>query len=209
MRILAVVQSLIIAGLLLYTISLRHQLEALHVVVAQSNARQAGSPALSQPAAAEVTSQTTVAKEGSVASPVRTQLSETTPESKTEQPATVAAKMAETAEPDAEPIDTDTDFDRQQIDFSWAPDFSRQLSGMFQQSSQLQTLKIKDIECRNSLCRVQIHNDDMDALRLGVMIGGALEESGFTDNAYQFATQGENGIFTVYVGRDKTSIRLN
>lgn len=80
---------------------------------------------------------------------------------------------------------------------------------MFQQSVPLQTLKIKDIECRNSLCRVQIYNDDMDALRLGVMIGGTLDKSGFSDHAYQFATQSENGLFTVYVGRDKNSIQLN
>lgn len=42
---------------------------------------------------------------------------------------------------------------------------------------QLQALKVKYIEYLNSLCRLQIHNEDQDALRLVVMIGSALEES--------------------------------
>lgn len=207
MRVVLVVQSLIIAGLIFYTLSLQQQLERLQAVTTLPQTTQA------EPQPVQVTeiTQTAVAQDlpatsgDNRAKAVQPNLPAAKTLTETEQPEEEAAEPVATAQ-----VSTDaaTDFGDQQIDFSWAPEFSSQLGVMFQQSELLHNLKVKDIECRHSLCRVQIYNEDQDALRLGVSIGSALEASGFTDHAYQFATQSENGVFTVYVGRDKNSIQL-
>lgn len=207
MRTLLVVQSLMIAGLIFYSLSLQKQLERLQAVTTLPQTTQAEP----QPVQAIEVTQVAVAQAlpatsgDDRAKAAQPNLPAAKTLTETEQPEAVAAEPGATAQ-----VSTDaaTDFGDQQIDFSWAPEFSSQLSGMFQQSELLQNLKVKDIECRHSLCRVQIYHEDQDALRLGVSIGSALEASGFTDHAYQFATQSENGVFTVYVGRDKNSIQL-
>lgn len=207
MRILLVVQSLIIAGLIFYIFSLQQQLERLQAVTILPRTSQAQP----QPVPATEVTQTVVAQAlpptsgDDDAEAAQSNLPAAKTLGATEQPVTAVAEAVATTQVSTDPA---TDFGDQQTDFSWAPEFSSQLSGMFQQSELLQNLKVKDIECRHSLCRVQIYQEDQDALHLGVSIGSALEVSGFADHAYQFATQSENGIFTVYVGRDRNSIQL-
>ncbi|MBU2427515.1 MAG: hypothetical protein KKA56_11610 [Gammaproteobacteria bacterium] len=99
------------------------------------------------------------------------------------------------------------DFSEQEFDYQWAPEFTTRLESIFHQSERLNSLKVKDIECRASLCKINVLSDGLQSLELGVSIGMALEEAGLADNAYQFATKSDNGVFTIFVGRTKDSIR--
>ncbi|MBU1437801.1 MAG: hypothetical protein KKF79_10580 [Gammaproteobacteria bacterium] len=99
------------------------------------------------------------------------------------------------------------DFSEQEFDYQWAPEFTTRLESIFLQSERLNSLKVKDIECRASLCKINVLSDGLQSLELGVSIGMALEEAGLADNAYQFATKSDNGVFTIFVGRTKDSIR--
>ena len=99
------------------------------------------------------------------------------------------------------------DFSQQEFDYQWAPEFSTRLDNLFHQSERLKMLKVKDIECRASLCKINVFSNGQQSLEMGVSIGVALEEAGLADHAYQFATKSDNGVFTVFVGRTKDSIR--
>jgi len=96
----------------------------------------------------------------------------------------------------------------EQIDHAWAPEFSQQLGVMFQQNARLNDLKIKDIDCRSSLCRVQLYTEGAQSLAVGIKIGAALTETGFTDNAYQFDAATDDGLLTIYVGRSAQSFAI-
>lgn len=99
-------------------------------------------------------------------------------------------------------------FAAEATDHAWAADFSQQLGLMFQQSPQLNHLKIQDIDCRTSVCRLQVQTEGAQSLALGIKIGAALAGSGLAENAYQFAAATDAGVMTIYVGRTAQSFDL-
>ena len=101
-----------------------------------------------------------------------------------------------------------TVFSDEQIDHSWAPEFSHRLNIMFQQTDKLSHLKIDEIDCRSSLCRIQLQTDGEQSLSLGIKIGAALADAGLADNAYQFDAATENGALILFVGRDAQSFTI-
>lgn len=119
----------------------------------------------------------------------------------------IPAEQAATADHSVVSGNATLDFSQQEFDYQWAPEFSTGLHNIFQQSKRLNMLKVKDIECRTSLCKISVLSDGQQSLEMGVSIGMALAEAGLAEHAYQFATKSDNGVFTVFVGRSKDSIR--
>ncbi len=101
-----------------------------------------------------------------------------------------------------------TVFNDEQIDHSWAPEFSHRLNVMFQQTDKLSHLKIDEIDCRSSVCRIQLQTDGEQSLSLGIKVGAALADAGLADNAYQFDAATENGALILFVGRDAQSFTI-
>lgn len=118
-------------------------------------------------------------------------------------PVTEEQRRPATAAPQATVL-----FAEEATDHAWAADFSQQLGLMFQQSAQLNHLKVQDIDCRTSLCRLQVQTEGAQSLALGIKIGAALAESGLAENAYQFAAATDAGVMTIYVGRAAQSFNL-
>lgn len=118
-------------------------------------------------------------------------------------PATERQQRPATAPPQATVL-----FAAEATDHAWAADFSQQLGLIFQQSAQLNHVKIQDIDCRTSLCRLQVQTEGAQSLALGIKIGAVLAGSGLAENAYQFAAATDAGVMTIYVGRTAQSFDI-
>ncbi|MBB1386815.1 hypothetical protein H5119_14940 [Pseudoalteromonas sp. SG45-5] len=92
-------------------------------------------------------------------------------------------------------------FDKQEVNYEWADDFTYQLYDFFSANEQLAALKLKNVECRASLCQLQLSATEADSIEQAMTIANTLR-SDEKWKAYSFylVGQADENTMTIEIG---------
>lgn len=94
-------------------------------------------------------------------------------------------------------------FKDQEVDYEWAPEFTDKLYDFFSTNEELIKLNIKEIECRESLCHLQLYVKEVDSIEQAQIIGKAMKSGDWKEHSFYFSSHPEPGVMKIEIGRFK------
>ncbi|MBE0361046.1 hypothetical protein [Pseudoalteromonas aliena] len=92
-------------------------------------------------------------------------------------------------------------FDKQEVNYEWADEFTYQLHDFFSANEQLATLKLKNVECRATLCHLQLLVSEDDSIDQAIIIANTLRSDDKWKNySFYLIGQTDESTMTVEIG---------
>ncbi|NKC21384.1 hypothetical protein CWC29_021635 [Pseudoalteromonas sp. S4498] len=98
----------------------------------------------------------------------------------------------------------DKDFNEQSVDETWAYEFSDQIHYFFMENDILNKLRVTNIDCRETACRVDIYINEDEPIETATAIGKIFgSDERWQAHPFYFNSTPEDGVIQVEINRYK------
>ena len=98
-------------------------------------------------------------------------------------------------------------FNEQEVEYPWADEFSEELYNHFAIDNNLVKYNVKEIECRSSLCLIEVYIGDNDPMGYATDLGKDLTSGFLKGHSFYFYSYDDFGTVTVEVGRYQEKLK--
>lgn len=95
-------------------------------------------------------------------------------------------------------------FEQQPVDETWAFEFSDEVFVFFANHPELTDIYVKNTQCREYTCRIELFTDDSDAIETAQRIGSILKaDENWQNNDFYFHNDVESGVISIEIDNTK------
>jgi len=95
-------------------------------------------------------------------------------------------------------------FEQQPVDEAWAFEFSDEIFVLFANHPELTDIYVKNTQCREYTCRIELFTDDSDAIETAQRIGSILKaDENWQNNDFYFHNDVESGVISIEIDNTK------